>query len=98
MAEREPDGGDRVALGAGYERLRAAVLAGRTEGFRLGHGVLIARGMAAWIATLRAPAAVAAVAAQAVKRAELPTASVCALPCDGEVVAVLSEMALAHAA
>ncbi|MCA1700437.1 MAG: hypothetical protein LC790_16675 [Actinobacteria bacterium] len=98
MPEGEPGGGDPVALGASYERLRATVLAGRPEGFRLGHGVLIARGMAAFIATLPAPAAAAGVEAQVGERAELPAASVSALPCGGEVVAVLSEMALAHAA
>jgi hypothetical protein len=33
----------------GYERLRAQVLAGHTDGWRLGWGVLAATGMAAWM-------------------------------------------------
>lgn len=33
----------------GYERLRAQVLAGHTDGWRLGWGVLAAKGMAAWM-------------------------------------------------
>ena len=36
-------------LPRGYERLRAAVLAGGAGGWRLGHGVLCARGMTAWM-------------------------------------------------
>jgi hypothetical protein len=47
------DGGesraDAGALSAGYERLRAAVLADGASGWRLGHGVLCARGMAGWM-------------------------------------------------
>jgi hypothetical protein len=38
-----------MALSDGYERLRRAVLAGGAGGWRLGHGVLCARGMCAWI-------------------------------------------------
>jgi hypothetical protein len=47
------DGGesraDAGALTAGYERLRAAVLADGAGGWRLGHGVLSAGGMAGWM-------------------------------------------------
>ena len=37
------------ALQDGYEQLRSAVLGGQPDGFRLGHGVLAARGLAAWM-------------------------------------------------
>ena len=47
MQEREHRA-DSEALRAGYERLRAAVLAGEAGG-RLGHGVLSARGTVGWI-------------------------------------------------
>lgn len=48
------DGADRDqrdagAPKAGYERLRAAVLSGGAGGWRLGHGVLAACGMVAWM-------------------------------------------------
>jgi hypothetical protein len=33
----------------GYERLRTQVLAGHTDGWRLGWGVLATKGMAAWM-------------------------------------------------
>jgi hypothetical protein len=52
LAERPEHGGreaDPAALRAGYERLRAAVLSERPDGFRLGHAVLLTRGMLAWI-------------------------------------------------
>ena len=39
-------------LGEAYERLRDAVLAGRAGGWRLGHGVLSARGMTAWMSAV----------------------------------------------
>jgi hypothetical protein len=41
---------------AGYERLRSAVLSGSAGGWRLGHGVLSARGMVAWMRTIGAAA------------------------------------------
>jgi hypothetical protein len=42
-------GADPRRLAHGYERLRAQVLAGHTDGWRLGWGVLAAKGMAAWM-------------------------------------------------
>jgi hypothetical protein len=41
-----------AALEVGYERLRQAVLGGQPDGFRLGHGVLAARGLVAWMETV----------------------------------------------
>ena len=99
MAEGTPGGrdGDPGALRAGYERLREAVLAGRPEGFRLGHGVLATRGTVAWIAAA-AEAAPSPPAGR--KTPELPpgASSAAAPPGAGEIVAVLAQMALAHAA
>lgn len=89
--------GDPVALRCGYERLRAAVLSGRPDGWRLGHGVLATRGTVAWIAALTtaAPASQAAAGSSGSR----PVASTAAsLPGAGEIVAVLSQMALALAA
>jgi hypothetical protein len=91
---------DPVALRDGYEQLRERVLTGRPDGWRLGHAVLARRGMAGWIAAQTAlasrppgtppldgpPRPAAAAAAPAL-----------AADC-GQIVAVLAEMALAHAA
>jgi hypothetical protein len=59
-ARRRALGARKVAEGiehgpevdASYERLRAAVLGGQPDGFRLGHGVPATRGVVAWIAAL----------------------------------------------
>jgi len=85
--DRDDAGPDPAALRAGYEQLRECVLAGRADGWRLGHAVLARRGMAGWIAaqTTVAPMAPAAAAREA------------AADC-GQIVAVLSQMALALAA
>lgn len=94
MAEGTPGGRDvdPGALRAGYERLREAVLSGRPEGFRLGHGVLATRGTVAWIAAAAVPSA-------GETPEPLPGASSAAAPPGaGEIVAVLAQMALAHAA
>lgn len=40
---------DPLELAQGYEQLRAQVLAGHTDGWRLGWGVLATKGMAAWM-------------------------------------------------
>lgn len=82
-------------LGASYERLRAAVLAGEPDGFRLGHGVLATRGVVAWIAavsSLRAPAPSAS------ERSDLPAGEIVALPNAQKLVAVFAQMTLALAA
>jgi len=99
VAEGTPGGreGDPGALRAGYERLREAVLAGRPDGFRLGHGVLATRGTVAWIAA----ATEAAPSPPAGRETPEPLAgasSAAAAPGAGEIVAVLAQMALAHAA
>jgi hypothetical protein len=82
-------------LGASYERLRAAVLGGQPDGFRLGHGVLATRGVVAWIAavsSLRAPEPSAS------ERSRPSAGEVVALPNAQKLVAVLAQMTLAHAA
>ncbi|MCA1701323.1 MAG: hypothetical protein LC790_21460 [Actinobacteria bacterium] len=98
MAEGASGGGegDPDALRAGYERLREAVLSGRPDGFRLGHGVLATRGTVAWIAAAAEFAPSPPAAGEAAEPP--PASSPSALPGAGEVVAVLAQMALAHAA
>jgi hypothetical protein len=104
------DGGeswvDAGALGDGYERLRAAVLAGGAGGWRLGHGVLSARGMTAWMSAFdelappvlaTAGAAVGAVASPS-EGCEQPAGLPVALPAADQVVAVLTQMVLPLAA
>ena len=79
------------ALKAGYERLRAAVLSGGAGGWRLGHGVLCARGMVAWMSTV-GDAAPAASAAAGGGVTPLPASDA------DQVVAVLAQMVLPLAA
>lgn len=108
MAEPAGPDGDPAALVAGYEGLRAAVLAGRPEGWRLGHGLLADRGMAAWIATCSTlplaqatgtpvPDVASAGAAPFPSTARPPARALSSLPAAGAIVAVLAQMALAHA-
>jgi hypothetical protein len=80
---------------AGYERLRSAVLSGGAGGWRLGHGVLRARGMVAWMSTVgeAAPAASAAAGTPA----PAPIMPLPAADAD-QVVAVLAQMVLPLAA
>ena len=80
---------------ASYERLRAAVLGGAPDGFRLGHGVLATRGVVAWIGAL---SALRAPAPSASERSQPPAGEVVALPNAEKLVAVLAQMTLAHAA
>jgi hypothetical protein len=89
--------GDPVALRCGYERLREAVLAGRPDGWRLGHGVLATRGTVAWIAAV---GELAPASQPAPGRSESPPAGETAAspPGASEIVAVLSQMAFALAA
>lgn len=84
---------DTGALTGGYERLRAAVLSGGAGGWRLGHGVLSARGMVAWMRTVAevAPAATAAPGTPA------PVTPLPAAAAD-QLVAVLAQMVLPLAA
>jgi hypothetical protein len=102
------DGGesrdDAGALSAGYERLRAAVLSGAAGGWRLGHGVLCARGMAGWMSAfgeLAPPAPGGTGAARPPSSSdgrEAPKEPVSELPGADQVVAVLAQMTLALAA
>ena len=105
MADRDnPEpGGDPGALGEAYEQLRDAVLSSGAGGWRLGHGVLCARGMTAWMTTvgeLAAPTspatAAAGVASASYERAS--AARTVALPGADQVVAVLTQMVLPLAA
>jgi hypothetical protein len=101
------DGGrpDPAVLRDGYEQLRERVLAGRPDGWRLGHALLARRGMAGWIAAQTTVAA-ARPAGEPSAPATQPSSSspsaqrTAAGPAGdwGQIVAVLSEMALAHAA
>ena len=82
-------------LTAGYERLRAAVLSGGAGGWRLGHGVLCARGMVAWMSTVgdaAPPASAGPGIADPAPVTPLPPADA------DQVVAVLAQMVLPLAA
>jgi hypothetical protein len=92
-------GRDAGALGEAYERLRDAVLSG-AGGWRLGHGVLSARGTAAWMSAvgdLAAPASDASRLASAGREAPSAETTV-SLPVADQVVAVLTQMVLPLAA
>ena len=104
MADNENPrpGGDGGALGEAYEQLREAVLSSGAGGWRLGHGVLCARGMTAWMSAIGelAPPASRADVADVVSRfssasREPPRAETMAsLPGVDQVVAVLTQMVL----
>jgi hypothetical protein len=99
---------DPAALRTGYERLRAAVLSERPEGFRLGHGVLLTRGMLAWMQAFgslapptrggEAPERGAAGGGASGLDSDARTAGVVSLPGADQLVAVLAQMTLFHAA
>jgi hypothetical protein len=92
-ADLEPQ--DAGALRSGYERLRAAVLSGGAGGWRLGHGVLSARGMVVWMSAVgdaAPPASAGPGAADPAPATPLPAADA------DEVVAVLAQMVLPLAA
>lgn len=89
--------GDPAALRCGYERLREAVLSGRPDGWRLGHGVLATRGTVAWIAAFTEVAPASQPGAGTTESRPLG-ATAAPLPGAGEIVAVLSQMAFALAA
>ena len=92
MAESaDHDRRDAGALTDGYERLRSVVLSGATGGWRLGHGVLCARGTVAWMRTV-GEAAPAARTADPAAVTPLPAADA------EQVVAVLAQMVLPLAA
>jgi hypothetical protein len=78
---------------AAYERLRSAVLSGGAGGWRLGHGLLCARGMVAWMSTVGE----AAPAASPAPGTSAPVMPLPAADAD-QVVAVLAQMVLPLAA
>jgi hypothetical protein len=82
-------------IDASYERLRATVLDGAPDGFRLGHAVLATRGVVAWIAAL---SSLPAPAPRASERSHPPAGEVLALPNAEQLVGVLAQMTLAIAA
>ena len=92
MLERIDHAG--AELDASYERLRAAVLGGAPDGFRLGHGVLATRGMVAWIAALSSLTSLPS----ASDRDDPPVSEMVALPNAQQLVGVLAQMTLALAA
>ena len=99
--ERREDAGE---LRDGYERLRSAVLSGSASGWRLGHGVLSARGTAGWILAFSelAPPASGGTAAPSARCSSEGRRSSAGrpgpLPAVDQVVAVLAQMTLAIAA
>ncbi|MGO9901342.1 MAG: hypothetical protein ACLP0J_17045 [Solirubrobacteraceae bacterium] len=108
MADGGECWGDAGALSAGYERLRSAVLSGSASGWRLGHGVLCARGMTGWMSAFGSLAPPAP-GGQAPERGgagggacgihpDAPTGGVASLPGANQLVAVLAQMTLFHAA
>jgi hypothetical protein len=112
VAERDTPrpGRDPGALGEAYERLRNAVLSGGTGGWRLGHGVLCARGMSAWMSAVgeiapptgagTEPAGPADVASPFSSAGPGPASAATSMSPPGadQVVAVLTQMVLALAA
>jgi len=96
VADSPPGERDSTTLRSGYERLREAVLSGRPDGWRLGHGVLVTRGMVAWIAAVTEAAAAPPAPAEVAEPVSVASAS--SLPGAGEIVAVLAQMAFALAA
>ena len=87
---------DASALTGGYERLRSAVLSGGAGGWRLGHGVLCARGMVAWMGTV-AEAAPPPASAGTGTAGPAPVTPLPAADAE-QVVAVLAQMVLPLAA
>lgn len=99
-----------AALAVGYEQLRERVRCGQPDGWRLGHGVLVGRGMVAWIAAWAAIAPPPPAGTQAPDPPSAPSTlsmsastpspsdpALSSLPGSGQIVAVLAQMALAHA-
>jgi hypothetical protein len=96
--------GDPDDLVTNYEILRQAVLCEEPCGWRLGHGVLTGRGVAAWMAAwttvASAPEAETTAPDPSVPSTTSPpnnsSAALSSLPGAKEIVAVLAQMALAH--
>ena len=106
MADSDASRRDAGALSEAYERLREAVLAGGAGGWRLGHGVLCARGMTAWMSAVGELAPPVGGTAGAATGAGVPASGGCerlagqpvALPHADQIVAVLTQMVLPLAA
>jgi hypothetical protein len=104
--ENSRPGGDAGALSEAYERLREAVLSGGAGGWRLGHGVLCARGTTAWMSAIGELAPHARATTGEVTGAQSPASGDCeplagrpaGLPAADQVVAVLTQMVLPLAA
>jgi len=105
-------------LAVSYEQLRGRVLAGQPDGWRLGHGLLVGKGMVAWLGACTtfesAPVTGTAVPELSITPSTVPPStptphpptalpsrpslpSLPSLPYAGQLVAVLTQMALAHA-
>jgi hypothetical protein len=102
-SDKPTSGGDAGVLSEAYERLRDAVLSSGAGGWRLGHGVLCARGTVAWMSSvgeLAPPATAAAVASTLSSAGEEPARveATVSLPGVDQVVAVLTQMVLPLAA
>jgi hypothetical protein len=102
-SDKPTPGGDAGALSEAYERLRDAVLSSGAGGWRLGHGVLCARGTVAWMSAvgeLAPPATAAAAVASTFSSAggESGVEATVSLPGVDQVVAVLTQMVLPLAA
>jgi hypothetical protein len=88
---------DAGAFAASYERLREAVLSGDAGGWRLGHGVLCARGMVGWMSAVGSLARDAPLSTA--EGGEPPSGRrPVSLPAADRVVAVLTQMVLPLAA
>jgi hypothetical protein len=106
VADHDERWGDAGALRDGYERLRSAVLSGNPSGWRLGHGVLCARGMTGWMSALGqlappAPGGTGAAGSaptSSAERCEALADRAVSLPDADRVVAVLAQMVLPLAA
>ena len=105
-SENPRPGADAGALSEAYEQLRDAVLSSGAGGWRLGHGVLCARGMTAWmtaVGELAPPASATSPAGVASRFASAgyepaSAARTVSLPGVDQVVAVLTQMVLPLAA
>jgi hypothetical protein len=106
VADSDEPSADPGALSDAYERLRAAVLAGAAGGWRLGHGVLSARGTVAWISAVGELAPPVGGTTGAAPGSEAPGSAgrgrpaspAVALPHADQVVQVLTQMVLPLAA
>lgn len=104
MAEAAAVGSDQAVVVEGYEALRAAVVGGMAEGWRHGYGILVAGGMAAWMAAwasggLPAAGTPAPSADPSTPIPSTPTTEpspLSSLRNAGEIVSVVAQMALAH--